>query len=71
MILDLTKLGISQHQALALLDDLEQIEETIAHALRPEKVELTSDERQLLLTKLRTVAVQFRNIANQINLSHY
>jgi hypothetical protein len=71
MILDLTKCAISQTQALNLIDDLEQIEETLAQALRPEKIELTPDERQLLITKLRTTAAQLMNLANQINLTHY
>ena len=71
MILDLTKLAVSQTQALAILDDLEQIEETIAQSLRPEKITLTSDERQMFIIKLRGTAAQLMHLANQINLHHY
>jgi uncharacterized protein YsxB (DUF464 family) len=70
MILDLTKLGISQAQSLALLDDIEQIEEAINGSLRQDKPRITSDERQRLIIQLRTVAAQLMNLANQINLHH-
>lgn len=71
MILDLAKIGISQTQVLNLIDDLEQIDETLASTLCPNKPELTSDERMLFLTKLRSCAQQFNFIANKINLTHY
>lgn len=70
MILDLSKCNVSQRQALDLLDDIEQIEETIALAIVPnQKVELSINERDLFIRKLRSAAQQFNHLAHQINLN--
>lgn len=69
MILDLSKLNLSQQQTLNLLDDLEQIESTIAQALRPAKLDITPDERDLLKQKLRSTAAQLNHLAHQIHLN--
>lgn len=69
MILDLSKLNFSQQQALDLLDDLEQIDSTIAQALRPDKIEITPAERDQLKQKLRSTAAQLNHLAHQINLN--
>lgn len=70
MILDLAKYNVSQAQALALLDDLETIEENIVKGLRPTPLlELTIEERDQFIRKLRSAAAQFTHLAHQINLN--
>ncbi len=70
MKLDLSKCNVSQRQALDLLDDMEQIEETIALAIVPnQKVELSIAERDTFISKLRSTAQQFNHLAHQINLN--